>query len=273
MQRRVVDQPEAAPSADDPKIVAAKSLYQQGQAKYETMDYVGAIDLWTQAYASLDASPEHRPIRNTLVYNIATAQEQAFELDHQIAHLRQARGLLERYKAEYVAMYEPSATVTTQLQEVEARIATLDQKIAAAEQDPRTVTTATPEGTSSPAVTAPPGPPTPKQIARDVQVRSRDLLHHDPNLSPRYRSARALTTSGYVLIGVGAFMTVIGIPGAVLNSDGYAPQRTAFSVVAGVGISALITSAVLLAIGIPRKRAVVQDARNQARANLGLPPE
>ncbi len=111
--------PLASPSVTTPSVVAAPhtnpgptttqptedpqarvgALINQGQALFDTADYVGAIDRWTEAYAQLPDAPHLAAARNLLAYQIAQAQIQAFAMDLQPVHLRKAERLLKQYLA------------------------------------------------------------------------------------------------------------------------------------------------------------------------------
>lgn len=95
-----VHAPAPAASADmssAERLERARSLYERGRGKFETFDYVGAIELWTQAYAELPETDEFASIRAKLMFNIAAARLSAFEIDDKIAHLRQAKRLMDIY--------------------------------------------------------------------------------------------------------------------------------------------------------------------------------
>lgn len=79
------------------RLDRARSLYDRGRGKFETFDYIGAIELWTQAYAELPETDEFAGIRAKLMFNIAAARLSAFEIDDKIAHLRQAKRLMDIY--------------------------------------------------------------------------------------------------------------------------------------------------------------------------------
>ena len=79
------------------RLDRARSLYDRGRGKFETFDYIGAIELWTQAYTELPETDEFASIRAKLMFNIAAARLSAFEIDDKIAHLRQARRLMDLY--------------------------------------------------------------------------------------------------------------------------------------------------------------------------------
>jgi hypothetical protein len=79
------------------RLDRARSLYDRGRGKFETFDYIGAIELWTQAYTELPETDEFTGIRAKLMFNIAAARLSAFEIDDNIAHLRQAKRLMDLY--------------------------------------------------------------------------------------------------------------------------------------------------------------------------------
>ncbi len=116
---------------EDP-MTSAQALYQAGVASYETFDYQEAIEKWTDAYALLPQTPETAATRNSLVYNIARAQEKAFAQDHDVARLRRAIALLERYHADAEASGVADAT---ELADVRTRIAELEAAVDAAQAE------------------------------------------------------------------------------------------------------------------------------------------
>jgi len=79
------------------RLDRARSLYDAGRGKFETFDYIGAIESWTQAYSELPETDEFAGIRAKLMFNIAAARLSAFEIDDNIAHLRQAKRLMDLY--------------------------------------------------------------------------------------------------------------------------------------------------------------------------------
>jgi hypothetical protein len=79
------------------RLERARSLYERGRGKFETFDYIGAIEFWTQAYTELPETDEFASIRAKLMFNIAAARLSAFEIDDNIAHLRQAKRLMDLY--------------------------------------------------------------------------------------------------------------------------------------------------------------------------------
>ncbi len=75
----------------------AGELLGKGQEKYDTADYVGAVELWSEAYAALPDTPEAAQYRSVLVYQLASACREAYELDRDQKYLKKAERLLEQY--------------------------------------------------------------------------------------------------------------------------------------------------------------------------------
>jgi tetratricopeptide (TPR) repeat protein len=108
----------------------ARALYEEGVGRYETADYLGAIDLWTQAFTLLPNLAEYAKINADLIFNLARAHEKQFDVDNDPAQLRQAIILLERYieslpnlYADDVAEFDAQKTKTTQVKtDIEARL-------------------------------------------------------------------------------------------------------------------------------------------------------
>ncbi len=121
-----------AAAADDP-LAAAESLYNKGRASFETADYLKAIELWTEAYGLVDDTPENAAIKAALIYNIASAQEKAYDIDTDVAHLRQAAVLLETYARSVPAMYGDGPDADAELEKVQTRLDELQARIEEAE--------------------------------------------------------------------------------------------------------------------------------------------
>jgi hypothetical protein len=152
----------ASPSSDpdsDPALAQAQALYADGLTDYETLDYDLAIEKWKEALGRLrearPQSPEQESMvaaaRNAIVYNIASAQEKAYAQDKDVARLKKARGLLERYVEEYVAAggndADELSRARARIDELGARID--DDEAQAAARERRTTTTPTDGGTTS----------------------------------------------------------------------------------------------------------------------------
>ena len=116
----------AKPAARDegPDLQKIGELAQEAQTRFETADFPGAIELWTQAYAALPAEPAYASQRGVLVYQIAQACVEAYSIDPQVLYLRKAERLLSNYLETLgPADEETAASVKEQLGEIEGKIA------------------------------------------------------------------------------------------------------------------------------------------------------
>ncbi len=75
----VVSTPARASARAEPDLAAIGELAQEAQTRFETADYAGAIDLWTEAYAALPQDSEYAQQRSVLVYQIAQACVEAYK--------------------------------------------------------------------------------------------------------------------------------------------------------------------------------------------------
>jgi hypothetical protein len=239
---------------DEGELEEVRQLYGEGKAKFDTYDYAGAIDLWTKAYAKLDPVEGNREIRNNLVYNIATAQEKAFEINGQVTHLRQAKGLLQRYLDEYKALYEPTPEARAEVAKVEARIAEIDARIDGAGAG----------GASQP---TPPiaeeRPPSPRDIKREQDRRVKEILREDPEVSGDYRAGKGMVTGGAVGLAVGGTFALGALSVWSATSPG-TTGRTTVITIASLGGALAIGGAVLLGIGVPKRNRAIRRAREKA---------
>lgn len=183
---------EAEPAPAQPS--QAEALYRRGQAKYETADYAGAIELWTEAYALVDATPENAAIKALLLYNLAQAHVKAHELDEDPIHLKQALQLLENFKLSVNLLYEDEAAQAEELARVEGKIAEVEAKIAALEQE-------------EPEPEPDPEPPPP----------SVGPVDQGPVDTPR--PGTPLIAAGAAVGGIGLVFGVVGVVGAVMGAQ------------------------------------------------------
>ncbi len=241
----------AEEAAAAPDLTEVKALYEEGKAKFDTYDYAGAVEAWTQVYAKLGDSPTERQIRNDVIYNIATAQERAFDVDHDPAHLRQAVGLLRKYVSEYKALYEATPEGRAEVAAVEARIAELEAKIAAAESG-AAPTTAAPATTPQ---------PSPRAEAAAKKRALKDILRTDPDIAPRYRAGKAMVVGGAVTLSIGGVMLLGALSG--IGTELQREGKTAMIVTGAVGGALAVSGAVLLGFGVPKRRRAIEDARSR----------
>jgi len=241
-------------AAAEPDLSEVRDLYEQGKAKFDTFDYAGAVEVWTRVYAKLGDSPREQQIRNDVVYNIAMAQEKAFDLDHDVAHLRQATQLLRKYVEDYKTLHQATPQGRQEVERVEARIAELDQKIAGS--------SGTPDTTPDPAIEPIPPPPPPPQ---NKQAMVKDLLRNDPEIHRQYSAGRNMIVAGAVSVAIGGVLLISLVS---LSSQYHSGWRTPYIAVGSIGGALAVTGAVLIGIGVPTKNKAVRAAR----ARVGAAP-
>lgn len=135
----------AAAESPEEAFARAGELLGKGQEKYDTADYVGAVELWSQAYEALPDSPEAAQYRSILVYQLASACREAYELGGEQKYLRKAERLLEQYIESLGPDEEESRTtaqealdeVRVKIKEEEAEAAARRSLIAADAEDAR----------------------------------------------------------------------------------------------------------------------------------------
>ena len=79
----------------------ARALFEDGQAKYETHDYDGAIEAFTAAYAKAEQIDDDELREEALArlgFNLARAHVSAYDIDHEDDHLTLARRLIADFR-------------------------------------------------------------------------------------------------------------------------------------------------------------------------------
>ena len=120
--------------AEDTELDQAQELFNSGADKFETADYAGAIEDWTEAYGLVPNLPDYGGIKAKLIANIASAQEKAYEVDKEPSHLNQAKILLERYRDEIPEIYPTPAEREKELAWVDEHVAEIDAELDALAQ-------------------------------------------------------------------------------------------------------------------------------------------
>lgn len=179
---------EAAPARGKSKaqgpLEKVRALSQEAQTRFETADYEGAIELWTQAYAALPEETRYGPQRSALAYQIAQACVEAYSIDPKLTYLRKAERLFESYlplvgagdgetRAE---VQETLDDLRRRIAEAEAQEREREREAAGREAEPRED----------------------EQRAAEERARAEE---RDRGSAAR---RRALTISGGVVLGVGA---------------------------------------------------------------------
>lgn len=249
--------PEVDPDAE------ARRLHQEGQARYDTADYAGAIESWTRAYAALPNRAKSAAMRPVILYNIASAREKAYDVYGDVAQLRQARELLVKFEESIDEIFTDSEQAEHERARVRERIAHVDARI---EQHERG---ASPPGDDAepvsdslppPVVTAP--PPQMHPVADEPAKGGPD--------------ARVIT--GGVLLGLGAAAAGVGFAGLGIgvkandldgladdDLDGRERQFDRGRAGNAMAIAGVVAAPVLLGVGI----ALVVLAKTRPRAARG----
>lgn len=171
----------------------AQDLYDEGRSLYETADYDAAIEKWTKAYGMLGNDPELAEVKTGLLYNLASAHEEAYEIDRDVRHLSKAKALLERFRDNLDLLYEGDAA-KTERERVAARIAAVEEQIEAARAS------SDPEPQTEPQTEPQPQPePEPQQV---------DTAPENPG--------QPLVIAGAVGLGLGAAMLGVGVVAGVM---------------------------------------------------------
>lgn len=252
----VVAGPAAAPAAQADPLEDAQRLYDRGRAKFETADYADAIELWTEAYASLPETAESSQIKALLIYNIATAREKQYDVSRDPIELRQAAILLQSFEQSIPALYGEGAEAEAERTKVQARLAAVQQRLR--EHEAAQAQDGDGDGDGEPQETAPEPTPTPET--------------HDDGKAP---GGRGLVIGGAVAagLGVGALGLMaagIGMGARANDISGLSPDdvdgrraqfdrgRTGNTLAIAGGVAGgvlLVTGAVLLGLGLRRSRA------------------
>jgi hypothetical protein len=252
----------ASPASDEAALAEARALFDRGRSKYDTFDYTGAIDLWQQAYAKVPDT--QAGVRNAMVYNIALAQEKAFEVDKDVGHLRQAVMLLESWVESYKAMFKKTPETEAEVAKAQSRIAELKARIADIEGGGT--------GTQTPAIPDDEEPPAPPQIAFDTGytpppdvLKQRDKARAVNKTERRLAAGWTLTGIGGTLFLIGAGVTAFGGTASTVDENMMTvppdPDDRRAAIAGGVtvmvlGTGLLIPGAILLAKGYKQKKAI-----------------
>lgn len=206
----------AQPAADAP-LARAGALAQEAQTLFETADYAGAIELWTQAYAALPDDPAYAAQRSVLAYQIAQACVEAYSLDPQVVYLRKAERLFTGYlqtispkdKATHDAVEQTLVDLRAKISEAEARAAQARGLDADEAERQRSAAAAEAEAKAR------------KQ--REAEAEARRVAARR-----ELRKWRGVTVAGGAMIGAGAVMLGVmtfGLArGARLDDDGFAAK-------------------------------------------------
>ena len=267
----------AAPAGEVP-LEQVSALVQEGQTRFDTADFAGAIELWTQAYAALPDDPAYSKRRNVLAYQIARACAEAYTLDpEQLIYLRKAERLFDNY----LKTIDPRDAGT--IAKVEATLAELREKIRAAEAEDSAAADTTRADAEAAAAAARKEREDREAAAarREADARRSAAAREATRARRLVITGAAVTGGGAVLLGVmayglswgarvdrdGAAAVTDGVTDPAryqdLRDQGFAANRLA-TATAAIGGTLVIVGVGLLAGGLVGKR--------RAERRLGLTP-
>ncbi|MBZ5712931.1 hypothetical protein [Nannocystis pusilla] len=207
----------AAPAKGKDELNAKISgLAQEAQTRFETADFAGAIELWTQAYAALPDEPAYEKRRNVLAYQIAQACVEAYALDPQLVYLRKAERLFDNY----LKTISAKDKVTTA--KVQGTLDELREKIRAAEEREAAEKQAAAEAAGQK------NPESESEPAAQKGDEAGDAEDRRATAEREAKKSRRLTIAGGALTGAGAI--VLGVmayglaQGARADRDGQAAK-------------------------------------------------
>ena len=226
---------------DDPALERARELYELGHARFETFDYEGAVQMWTEAYAEVPTQADW--IRNRMVYNIATAQQRAYDVDRDIGHLRQAVLLLEHYATDYERLHDDGPETQAELDKAHTRIEELTGRIERASRDDEAAAIESSPERLDGIVWRPSSQPLdPAQLERNRRLSSAD------------RKTDRMLVASTVTLSLGGVLTLVGAGTVAGTQGGDAGARGAGYGTLGLGLAGLTTGVTLLAVGLKRRR-------------------
>jgi hypothetical protein len=260
-----VDSEDAASSEDadeapDQTMLEAKRLFDAGVARYTAADYKAAVDLWLEAYTMIPSTFENRLVKAEIIYNVARAEQKAFQIDQDVTHLRQARAILAGYSDEISDLY-PSDQAALERERIHEQIDELEVQIARWEA---------------------------QQARRENELAERMRPGFDEQADAREERRNK------PMIGAGAGLTALGIGGVGLFVAGLVMARSAQASVGALQLQAdipareaaidrgdtgnallvigTLSGAVFLAVGAPLLGVglVAEKQRKQRRRAAGL---
>jgi len=174
----------APADASDPAADETRELFEKAATQYETSQYNGAVDTYTDAYQrSLAIADEELRglVQAAIFFNLARAHVKAYALDKSAEHLLQAIDLLDKYLAQTADLAD-QRDAEQLLEQARAELARVEEQQRAAAQ-------------------------------RDEERRAAD---QSATAGP---SKPGLRIGGYTLLGLGVAAGAVGITGAVLASQ------------------------------------------------------
>jgi tetratricopeptide (TPR) repeat protein len=134
--------PAAEPADDpaaDPAAEQTRDLFDRAATQYETSQYNGAVETYTEAYRRSVAIADEELrglVQAAILFNLARAHVKAYALDKSVEHLLQAIDLLDKYLAQTADLAD-QRDAEQLLEQAKAELARVEQQAAATEPGPR----------------------------------------------------------------------------------------------------------------------------------------
>jgi hypothetical protein len=208
----------ASPARAEPPPRNPEALYDEGRSLYETADYDGAIERWTAAYVQLEWTPANAEIKASLLYNLASAHEEAFGINADAAHLNKAMVLLERFETNIPRIYGDGSDAQAERDRVQERKRALSAKLEQTKQRGSAAVRAAEEEDGEPEpepATAPAPPPAPSEPTPAEARPARD----EPPRDRRPKTGIALLAAGGSATALGLGAGGAAIAGMILSDQ------------------------------------------------------
>ena len=151
---------ESVSAAEGDVQADGQRLFDEASAAYNLGKFADAIAKFEAAYALLKAP--------SLLYNLGQAHAKAYEIDQDLAHLRQARGLFTNFIKIRESTGEATGDAKERVAEIEAEIAAKEQAAAAVPRPALVAPAPAPRRRRSPRrPSPPPGPRGPRTRRRE----------------------------------------------------------------------------------------------------------
>ncbi len=246
--------PAAAAEDEDAQLAEAREMFERGRSKYDTFDYEGAIDVWQQAMAKVP--PSQAGVRNAMVYNIALAQEKAFDVDKDVAHLRQAVLLLEQWVGSYKAMFKKTPETEAEVGKAQKRIKDLNARIKRIEAGEDTTTAAPPPADNAEAGTS---------IEFDTGYTPPPEVMRERKKAQANNRTEGMIAAGWTVGAIGGIIFWAGAGSTIYTAR--TPGQAGLGASIGTlvfGTAMVVTGGVLLGKGYKEKKANEQAAYSVA---------
>ena len=185
-----------ASTSPDPAASDTRDLFERAAVQYDTSEYVGAVEIFTEAYrrsAQIQDPDLRARVQAAIFFNLARAHSKAYAIDRKPERLLQAVDLLEKYLAQ-TADLSNEEVAQQFLEETQAELARLEE-----EKQKRD------EAAAAMA----------EKRANEKAEADRQRVQ-EAEASSNYRS---LIVGGSVLMGFGAVGGGVAVTGAILRSQ------------------------------------------------------